>query len=385
MKTILRGSAPTRFALALAGGATLALQQGAPRGFDRVLFLESTSETSASASLGDVDGNGTLDVVLAKGRHWPLNNVILRNDGKGHFTAENLADAPDRTYSAAIADLDGDGDLDIVVSNDSPDKKLIYLNDGKGHFHVSSTFGDPDWNTRYVTVADLNGDKRPDLIVANRSSNPAAPRPSFVCLNDGKGVFPLCAPLATQSATTIVAADLDGDGTIDLFVPHRDGRQNLIFWNDGSGKFTAAPASVGPAVSQIRAAAAGDINGDGIIDLVVGDEKNGMFIYLGAGKRTFEVPVALGTGSGAPFAVGLADMNRDGKPDIIVGRQEAVGSVFFNLGAGRMPKFSDRPWGDGKGSVYGVAIGDLDGDGWPDIAAARSEAPNGVWFNGPVR
>lgn len=78
-------------------------------------------------------------------------------------------------------------------------------------------------------------------------------------------------------------------------------------------------------------------------------------------------------------------MNRDGKPDIIVGRQEAVGSVFFNLGAGRMPKFSDRPWGDGKGSVYGVAIGDLDGDGWPDIAAARSEAPNGVWFNGAVR
>lgn len=385
MKTILFGSAPTRFALALAGGATLALQQAAPRGFDRVLLLESTSETSASASLGDVDGNGTLDVVLAKGRHWPLNNVILRNDGKGHFTAENLANAPDRTYSAAIADLDGDGDLDIVVSNDSPDQKLIYLNDGKGHFHVSSTFGDPDWNTRYVTVADLNGDKRPDLIVANRSSNPAAPRPSFVCLNDGKSAFPSCAPLATQSATIIVAADLDGDGTIDLFVPHRDGRQNLIFWSDGSGKFTAAPASVGPAVSQIRAAAAGDINGDGIIDLVVGDEKNGMFIYLGAGKRTFEVPVALGTGSGAPFAVGLADMNRDGKPDIIVGRQEAVGSVFFNLGAGRMPKFSDRPWGDGKGSVYGVAIGDLDGDGWPDIAAARSEAPNGVWFNGPVR
>ena len=58
MKTILRCSAPTRFALALAGGATLAFQQGAPRGFDRVLLLESTSETSASASLGDVDGNG---------------------------------------------------------------------------------------------------------------------------------------------------------------------------------------------------------------------------------------------------------------------------------------------------------------------------------------
>jgi hypothetical protein len=377
--------APALFATVFAGGATSVPQGVAPRTFDRVLLLESTSETSASVSLGDVDGNGTLDVVLAKGRHWPLNDIVLRNDGKGHFTTENLADAPDRTYSAALADLDGDGDLDVVVSNDKPDKKLIYLNDGKGRFHVSGTFGDPEWSTRYVTVADLNGDKRPDLIVANRSSNPANPRPSFVCLNDGKGGFPSCAPLATQSATIILAADLDGDGKIDLFVPHRDGGQNLIFWNDGTGKFSAPPAAVGPAKSQIRAAAAGDINGDGTIDLVLGDEKNGMFVYLGAGQRAFDAPVALGTATGAPYSIGLADMNRDGKPDIVVGRQEAVGSVFINLGGGRMPRFSDTPWGDGKGSVYGVAIGDLDGDGWPDIAAARSEAPNGIWFNGPAR
>jgi hypothetical protein len=310
-------------------------------------------------------------------------NRIFLNDGKGHFTAENLSDTPDRTYSAALADLDGDGSLDIVVSNDRPDRKLVYLNDGKGKFHVAGTFGQPDWSTRYVTVADLNGDRRPDLIVANRSSNPANPRPSFVCLNDGKGAFPSCEPLATQSATIIVAADLDGDGKIDLFVPHRDGGANLIFWNDGTGHFAAAGTPVGPAKSQIRAAVAADINGDGILDLVVGDEQNGMVLYLGAGHRTFEPPVALGAGKGAPYSIGVADMNRDGKPDIVVGRQEAVGSILFNQG-GRQPAFIEVPWNDGKGSVYGVAIADLDGDGWPDIAAARSEAPNGIWFSGPA-
>ena len=380
-----RSPAPALFALFFAGGTALAIQGTAARTFDRVLLLESTSETSASVSLGDIDGNRTLDVVLAKGRHWPLNDVILRNDGKGHFSTEHLADAPDRTYSAALADLDGDADLDIVVSNDKPDRKLIYLNDGKGGFRVSGTFGDPEWNTRYVTVADLNGDARPDLIVANRSSNPAAPRPSFVCLNSGTGTFPTCAPLATQSATIIVASDLDGDGKTDVVVPHRDGGQNLIFWNDGTGTFVAPPTAVGPARSQIRAAAAADINSDGTVDVVVGDEKDGLFVYIGAGKRTFDAPVALGGAAGAPYSIAIADMNRDGKPDIVVGRQEAIGSVLFNLGAGRLPRFADTPWGDGKGSVYGVAIGDLDGDGWADVAAARSEAPNGIWFSGPAR
>jgi hypothetical protein len=354
------------------------------RSFDRVQLLESASETSASVSIGDVDGNGTLDVVLAKGRHWPLNDLILLNDGKGHFTTTLLADAPDRTYSAALADLDGDGALDIVVSNDRPDKKLIYKNDGKGHFTVIGTFGEPEWSTRYVTVADLNGDKRPDLIVANRSSNPNAPRPSFVCLNDGKAGFPKCDPLPTQSATIIVAADLDGDGHIDLFVPHRDGGQSLIFWNDGSGKFTAAPAKFGSAKSNARAAAAGDVNGDGILDLVVGDERTGLFIYYGLGGRAFGPAVPLGPRGSAPYSIAIADMNKDGLRDIVVGNQEAPGSVFFNRG-GKAPQFDEVHWNDGKGSVYGVAIADLDGDGWPDIAAARSEAQNGIWYSTPIK
>jgi len=352
--------------------------------FDRVLLLETTSETSAGVSLGDIYGDGHLDIVLAKGRHWPLNNLVLRSDGKGHFTTAVLGDAPDRTYTAALADLDGDGHLDIVVSNDRPDRKLIYLNDGKGRFRVAGTFGQPEWSTRYVTVADLNGDKRPDLVVANRSSNPASPRPSFVCLNDGTGGFPSCTALATQSATIIVAADLDGDRFVDLFVPHRDGGQNLIFWNDGAGRFAAAPSTVGPEQNSIRAAAAADINGDGIPDLIVGDERTGMFLYVGAGHRTFGAPAALGVGSGAAYAIAVADLNRDGRPDIVVGRQEARGSIFFNLGGDTLPRFGETPWNDGKGSVYGVAIGDLDGDRWPDIAAARSDAPNGVWFSGPA-
>lgn len=361
----------------------LAVAQTPFRSFDRTLLLEIKGETSASVSLGDIDGDEDLDIILAKGRHWPLHDLILRNDGRGHFSTETLSERPDRTYSAALADIDGDGDLDIVCSNDRPDRKLIYLNDGKGHFHVSGTFGDPNWSTRYITLADLNGDGRPDIIVANRSSNPENPRHSFVCLNDGKGAFPNCTPLETQSATIIVAADLDGDGYMDLLVPHRDGGQSLIFWNDGKANLNK-PAPFGPAKSQIRAAAAADLNGDGRTDIVAGDEKNGLFLYFNNGNRRFGEPIAIGDKSAAPYSIGLADMDRDGRTDIVVGNYEAPGVVFFNRGTAAKTIFQQILWGDGKGVVYGVAIGDLDGDGWPDIAAARSGAPNAVWFSGPA-
>jgi hypothetical protein len=78
-------------------------------------------------------------------------------------------------------------------------------------------------------------------------------------------------------------------------------------------------------------------------------------------------------------------MNKDKMPDIVVGNFEAPGVVYFNQGTGATPTFSGTLWNDGKGATYGVAVGDLDGDGWPDIVGARSDAPNGIWFNGPVR
>jgi hypothetical protein len=76
-------------------------------------------------------------------------------------------------------------------------------------------------------------------------------------------------------------------------------------------------------------------------------------------------------------------LNRDGKPDLVVGWVQEPGSIYYNDGQGR---FADEVrWNDGKGVVYGMAFADFDKDGWPDIVAARSDAPNGIWFSTPRR
>ena len=163
----------------------------------------------------------------------------------------------DRTYSAVLADVDGDGDLDVLTSNDTPDRKVVYLNDGKARFRVAGTWGAPEWSTRNAAVADLNGDRRPDVIAANR------PGPSFVCLNKGQGEFLTpCSAIPIGSATSIVPADFNNDGSdrSRCAIPRQG--QSLIFINDGLANF-AKTIPFGPPSAAARVAAAADFNGDG--------------------------------------------------------------------------------------------------------------------------
>ena len=169
--------------------------------------------------------------MLAKGRHWPLVDQVLLNDGTGRFHATPLG-PPDRTYEGLLVDIDADHDLDVVISNDEPDPKRVYLNDGRGHFTPGSTFGTPEWPTRNISVADLNGDALPDIIVANRTGNDRGF--NYVFLNHGAGEFDSeCLPV-TRESTTI----------------NRDGRhfQPVAF---GDNKGTAYGIAIGDATATV--------------------------------------------------------------------------------------------------------------------------------------
>ena len=347
--------------------------------FETVVPLESTSETSANVSIGDVDGDGRLDIVLAKGRHWPLVDRVLLGDGSGHFAkGYDLGTASDRSYSGHLVDLDGNGSLDVVVSNDAPDPKLVYLNDGKGHFRMASTFGRPEWPTRNATVVDVDADGRPDIVVANRG--PIGKTANHICFNKGGARFDAdCVAFSHDPATTIAAADFNHDGMIDLAVPHRDGGQSRVYLGGPRGSFALERTiPFGPSNAHIRMSQAADIDGDGLLDIVAIDETSGTAIYFGKKDGTFSDALTVGGATRSPYALLVRDLNGDGKPDVIVGNVEAPSAIYYNDGSGR--RFHEAHFGDAKGTVYGFDVADVNGDGQLDIAAARSEAANVLYL-----
>jgi len=351
--------------------------------FERVLLLETTSEASANVSVGDLNGDGHLDLVLVKGRHWPLVDRILIGDGGGRFDVRHdLGATADRSYSGRLADLDRDGDLDVVISNDAPDPKRVYINGGKGRFSMGSTFGRPAWVTRNATVADLNQDNLPDIVVANRGESNSA---NYVCFNKGNARFDAdCVAFSRESATTITAADFNRDSLIDLAVPHRDGGQSRVYLAAPKGNFSVTRSiPFGPPNAAIRVAEAADLDGDGLLDIVAIDERQGTAVYFGQRNATFAAGVMVADRTVTPNALAVDDVNGDRKPDVVVGNVEAPSAVYFNDGSGR--QFHVVRFGDAKGTVYGFAIADLNRDGLIDIAAARSDAPNVVYFGGRAK
>jgi FG-GAP-like repeat len=349
---------------------------GGVRSFE-IVPLETVSETSANASVGDLNGDGHLDIVLAKGRHWPVPSRIFFGDGKGNFSpGPDLPSKAGKTYSASLADMTNSGHLDMVLSNDEPEPKLILLNDGTGNFTVGGTYGDPKWSTRNAAVGDLNGDGYPDIAVANRGMT------SYVCINDGRLHFD-CHPLPdSPSAATVAIADIDGSGANDVIYACRDECQSLVYFNDGRGNF---PRKVpwGPAKSSTRAVTVADFDGDGHLDIAACHENLGCFVYFNDGAGNFDSGIRFDTPKSVPYSMIAADLNRDGRPEILVGYVNAPGVVYFNDGTGK--HYAPVSFGDGQGAIYGMAAADLDGDGWVDVVVARSGAPCFVMFNRPFK
>ena len=221
-----------------------------------------------------------------------------------------------------------------------------------------------------VAVGDLNGDGHPDLVTANYGDNTDS-----VLLGDGGGGFSAApgSPFAAGPFPAWVAVgDLNGDGHPDLVTANSDTTVSVLL-GDGGGGFSAAPGSPFAVGAYPESVAIGDLNGDGHLDLVDADYgDNTVSVLLGDGGGGFSAapgsPFAVGA---YPYSVAVGDLNGDGHPDVVTANSgDNTVSVLLGDGGGGFSAASGSPFAVGA-YPYSVAVGDLNGDGHPDLVTAN--------------
>jgi hypothetical protein len=320
-------------------------------------------------AVGDVNGDGKPDLVTFSFSYTNSTIRVLLGNGNGTFqAAQNIATGALGPTHVALADVNGDGKLDIVTTAYGINSVSVLLGNGDGTFQAPLNFAvgnDP----ASVAVADVNGDGKPDLVVANTSS----PSQVSVLLGNGNGTFAAPQTFATDNFPEAVAvADVNGDGKPDIVTANYYVGTVSVLLGNGNGTFQAAQNfATGPGPSSIAVA---DINGDGKPDLVTANHgiyptyNNTLSVLLGNGNGTFQAAQNITVGT-EPESVVVADVNGDGKPDLVdANAQSNTVSVVLGNGDGTFAAAANFAVGT---FPISVAVADVNGDGLPDLITAN--------------
>ncbi|WP_437676623.1 FG-GAP-like repeat-containing protein [Sorangium sp. So ce131] len=354
-----------------AGGVSLLLNQG--DGTFAAPVEHASGGSTGAVAAADLNGDGRLDLAAVNSDNGDTdmrgNVSVLLNQGNNTFSAPVSYALHDMPLKVTAADLNGDGHTDLAVV-DYIRRLSVLLNRGDGTFAAPVTYAVGLYASS-VAAADLNGDGHPDLAVGSYTE-------VGVLLNQGDGTF--AAPVnhgMVMSLRSVEAADLNGDGRLDLAVTNTAepgtfwGGDVRVLLNQGSGTF-ASSASYAAGQGWVfgpESVVAADLSGDGHLDLAVANgDSSDVKVLHNRGDGTFGAPVSHAVGV-YPLSVAAADLNGDGHPDLAVGSYTEV-AVLLSQGDGTLAAAIHYAAGS---SPVSVAAADLDGDGDPDLAVANSD------------
>ena len=332
--------------------------------------------------VGDFDGDGKNDVAVA---NYSANNVsVLRNNsssGAISFPSKSTLTTGVNPINIAAGDLDGDGKLDLLVTNYTGNSISVFRNisTGAGNIAFAAKFDSSVGTHPYgVAIGDIDGDGRPDVVVSNIGSNSLS-----VYLNTsvpGAISFAPRVDVATGSSPYGVAiADMNGDGFPDVAITNWGSNTVSIFQNTSVPVIANLAAVTSPTTpGNPNFVAAGDLDGDNNVDLVTSNTGgNSISLFRStssAGGISFASRIDSSIGT-IPFNVALGDVDGDGKPDIVSSNSGLnTISVFKNTSTSGLLAMNARvnvPTGSGPEFVV---IADIDGDGKPDLISANFSA-----------
>ncbi len=319
---------------------------------------------SMNAKAADIDQDGDLDLVVAMERQP---NRLLVNDGTGRFVdrSAQLPRAARDSEEVALVDIDADKDLDIAVANEDDLLPELYLNDGRGRFSDASDRVRVRVKANAVVAFDANNDGRPDLFFGGD-------KVSVLFMNTGRGRFrdaSIERLPATYGATQQVAAvDVNADGATDLILANED--RNQLYLNDGRGVFTLAPPGAlpppePPQSEETRDVEAFDANGDGRADILFanvklfGDSKRARSrLLLNDGGGIFRDVTSewLAWPEESRFAAAPIDLDADGRLDVLTaGIEDLAGKR--SAGPVRAFRNTGKRFEDVTGQIIPAGVG----------------------------